>query len=46
MLYQEKARGRINMLNDMLLEAGRIDDLKASVKDSEFQTKLLEEFGL
>ena len=44
-LFSE-ARDRINKLNDMLLEAGRIDDLKASVKDIEFQMKLLEEFGL
>ena len=39
-------RERINKLNDMLLEAGRIDDLKASIRDVEFQKRLFEEFGL
>ena len=41
-----EGRDRINKLNELLLEAGRIDDLKESIRDGEFQKKLLEEFGL
>lgn len=40
------ATERLNKLNDLLMEAGRIDDLKKSWKDTAFQKQLLEEFGL
>ena len=37
---------RLNKLNDVLMEGGRIEDLKKSWKDPAFQQQLLEEFGL
>ncbi len=40
------ATERLNKLNDVLMEAGRIEDLKKSWKDTAFQQQLLEEFGL
>ena len=39
-------RETLNKLNDLLLESGRLDDLKKSLKDKAFQQNLLEEFGL
>lgn len=39
-------RERINTLNSLLLEAGRIEDLQRSTKDREFQEELLKEFNL
>ena len=36
----------LNRLNDLLLEDGRIEDLKRSTKDIDFQQKLLDEYGL
>jgi len=41
-----KTTERLNKLNDLLMEAGRIDDLKKSWKNPAFQQQLLEEFGL
>ena len=43
---QEKERKRLNKLNDLLLEADRIEDLKRATKDPAYQQQLLEEFGL
>ena len=43
---REEERERINALNERLLEAGRIDDIRKSLQDSGFQQQLLEEFGL
>lgn len=40
------ATARLNTLTDMLMEAGRYDELKASTKDKNLQLKLLKEFGL
>ena len=37
---------RLNKLNNLLLEAGSITDLKKATKDSAYQQQLLEEFGL
>ena len=42
----ERDRRALNRLNDLLLEDGRIEDLKRSTKDSDFQQKLLDEYGL
>ena len=42
----ERDRRVLNRLNDLLLEDGRIEDLKRSTKDSDFQQKLLDEYGL
>ena len=43
---QAMATDRINMLNSMLIEAGRLDELKASTTDADLQNKLMKEFGL
>ena len=37
---------RINQLNQKLAESGRMEDLLKATSDSEYQKKLLEEFGL
>lgn len=37
---------RVNALNQRLIEDDRIEDLKRSVLDVEYQTKLLEEYGI
>ena len=42
----ERNRRVLNRLNDLLLEHGRIEDLKRSTKDIDFQQKLLDEYGL
>ena len=42
----ERERRALNKLNDRLLEDGRIEDLKRSTRDSDFQQKLLDEYGL
>ena len=42
----ERDRRVLNRLNDLLLEDGRIEDLKRSTKDIGFQQKLLDEYGL
>lgn len=43
---QTEATDSINMLNAKLIEAGRMDELKASTTDKELQNQLLKEFGL
>ena len=43
---QTEATDSINLLNAKLIEAGRIDELKASTTDKELQNQLLKEFGL
>ena len=40
------AMTRLNKLNKLLFEAGRVDDLIKGAKDKEFQDTLLKEFGL
>ena len=42
----ERDRRALNRLNDLLIKDGRIEDLKRSTKDSDFQQKLLDEYGL
>jgi len=45
----EKGQERLNKVNQLttlLLENGRIEDLKRAAVEPEFQKKLLEEFGL
>lgn len=39
-------RNRINVLNQQLLEQGRIEDMKKAISNFEYQEKLLQEFGL
>lgn len=41
-----EATDRLNKLNNLLLDAGRMDDLKKSLNDSAYQQQLLAEFGL
>lgn len=43
---EEIGRSRVNRLNAKLLEEGRLDDLKESLLDTDYQQKLFEEFGL
>ena len=43
---REEERERLNRLGIMLEEAGRVNDLLRSMKEPDFQQKLLEEFGL
>ena len=42
---RNKAIDSINLLNAKLIEAGRIDELKASTTDKDLQNQLLKEFG-
>ena len=42
----EQERSVLNKLIDLLIKDGRIEDLKRSTKDSDFQQKLLDEYGL
>ena len=42
---QTEATDSINMLNAKLIEAGRMDELKASTTDKDLQNQLLKEFG-
>ena len=42
----ERDRRALNRLNDLLIKDGRIEDLKRSTKDIDFQQKLLDEYGL
>ena len=37
---------RINQLNEFLMRDNRIDDLKRSICDAQFQRQLLDEYGL
>ena len=37
---------RLNRLNMLLIQQGRIEDLEKSLTDTAFQQQLLEEFGL
>lgn len=39
----KKGTSLINQLNDILIEAGRLDDLKRATKDPKFQKKLIDE---
>ncbi|MDO4321950.1 MAG: Rpn family recombination-promoting nuclease/putative transposase [Lachnospiraceae bacterium] len=43
---QKKGKEQINELNRRLLAENRIEDLKRTVLDTEYQRKLLEEYGL
>ena len=43
---RNKAIDSINLLNAKLIEAGRIEELKASTTDKDLQNQLLKEFGL
>lgn len=43
---EEIGRSRVNKLNTRLLEEGRLDDLKKSLSDTDYQQKLFEEFDL
>ena len=39
----EKGTDTINTLNQILIEAGRMDDLKRATSDKEYQNKLIAE---
>lgn len=42
----ETERDRVNRLHALLLDANRIDDLKKSTKNPEYQKQLFDEFDL
>lgn len=42
----EDGENRINQLNDLLIEAGRFEELKKATKDKELQKELFKEFNL
>ena len=42
----EQGQNLINKLNARLLQDGRMDDLKRSTEDPQFQRQLLKEYGL
>ena len=43
---REAEQARMNMLNKLLIKAGRYDDLEKSTEDSAFQEELFKEFDL
>lgn len=43
---REEERERINKLTDLLLEQGRVDDLKEAAKNPVYQEQLMKEYGL
>lgn len=43
---QKRGRNEINKLNSILLEENRIDDLKRTIHDMEYQKKLLIKYGI
>ena len=43
---EKKGLERVNKLVKILLQNGRLDDLKRSTEDKAYQRKLFEEFGL
>lgn len=43
---EKRGLEKVNRLNAMLLQGGRIEDLKRAVADAAFQKKLFREFGL
>jgi hypothetical protein len=44
--HMKEERARINQLNSRLIEENRLEDLKRSAEDPEFQQQLLEEYHL
>ena len=43
---REETLNLINKLNDILLSEGRVEDLKRSINDREYQPQLLKEYRL
>ena len=43
---REEGSDRINRLNDLLINDGRMEDLKRAIKDRDFQEKLIEEYNV
>ena len=43
---REETLNLINKLNDILLSEGRVEDLKRSISDREYQAQLLKEYRL
>ena len=43
---REETINLINKLNDILLSEGRVEDLKRSINDREYQAQLLKEYRL
>ena len=43
---REEGKNVINKLNDKLLADNRIEDLKRSIRDKEYQDFLIKEYGL
>ena len=42
-VWVEKGENNVNRLNQILIDAGRLDDLKRATKDKEYQDKLIKE---
>ncbi len=42
-VFVEKGADSVNQLNEILIESGRLDDLKQATKDKKYQKKLMEE---
>lgn len=43
---REEGRERVNQLNSLLIENNRVEDLLKAATDTDFQTKLFDEFGI
>ena len=43
---KEEGKNRINLLNQKLMEEGRLEDLKQSIQDKEYQQQLLKEYNI
>ena len=43
---KEEGKNRINLLNQKLMEEGRLEDLKQSIQDKEYQQQLLKEYNM
>ena len=43
---QLQGEERINLLNQKLIDDGRLDELKRAAKDKSFQKQILKEYGI
>ena len=45
-MLRDEGKDRINLLNQKLMEEGRLEDLKQSIQDKEYQQQLLKEYNM
>ena len=45
-MLRDEGKDRINLLNQKLMEEGRLEDLKQSIQDKEYQQQLLKEYNI